>query len=380
MNFETLSIVSEPKLFTCIKYRLNSSAESLFSSPIDTTSHFSSNGKPISPLCQDELGSTLTKFTDLDSMRLFSKYMIILIGLPAAGKSTVSRHLIKYLQDTKTTAHIRCKTFNAGDFRRKEKKIELTNEQLEDIFDPKNSDKKEEYARIAFNEALQDLDNDICDIGIFDATNSTKLRRKYLFDEIKSFNHNSSSNFSVSPIILHVTCSDKKFIRYNIHHKSFNADYFGKQYDLSVKDFAKRLKQYYTQFVPYTMDEFNHILSYSSPDSHHGTFYFHVANAGSTSTTNIVEYSNMASRETRNLIKALHHFTTNYIVIFGSQYISKVKGFFKVSQVVSSNKLNVKKSFQQLSRLKVLNSIINDSYFKKLKNFHLINNITHKDQ
>lgn len=365
MTNEISSINSEPQISATTSRRFNSSLESLFSWPITASSHHN-----------EELESLANKFTNMSSMRTVSKYIIILIGLPAAGKSTISKHLIEYLKESDTTSNIRCQTFNAGDVRRKEKSLDLTQDEAEDIFDPRNSDRKEEFAKIAFNETLYSLNNDNCDIGIFDATNSTKQRRKYLFKELRAFNHSVHSKFSISPIVMHVTCSDMQFVRYNVHQKAFNADYFDKQYESSIRDFAKRLNQYYTQFVPYTVDEFDHMHSNSSYNGHHGTFYFHIANAGSTTTSNIIKYSNMTSQETKNLITALNHFTSNYSMIFGKQYISKVKNFSRLPKIFSSNHYNLGKAIKELSRLRLLNRVINENYFKTLPRFQEINNIT----
>ncbi|KAG0670212.1 hypothetical protein C6P45_002685 [Maudiozyma exigua] len=364
MTNEITTVGSELQLSATTSRRINSSLESLFSHPISTSSH-----------PNDEYESLMHKLTSMSSTRDVSKYMIILIGLPAAGKSTVSGHLIKFLKETNTTLNIRCQMFNAGDVRRKEKTLQIAQDETEDIFDPKNSDRREEFAKVAFNSALDALNNDKCDISIFDATNSTKQRRKYLFNELRSFNHSLNSKFVISPIVMHITCSDKKFVRYNVHHKAFNADYFDKQYESSIKDFARRLTHYYTQFVPYTEDEFDHMHSNCLYDNHHGIFYFHIANAGSTATTNIIKYSNMASYDTVKLITALDHFTTNYAAMFGKQYISKVKSFTQFSKVISSNHYNFSNALKELSRLKLLRSVIDDNYFKKLPRFYEINRI-----
>lgn len=365
MTNEIASIISEPQISTTTSRRFNSSLESLFSWQITASSHFN-----------EELESLANKLTHISSIRTVSKYMIILIGLPATGKSTISKHLIEYLKDADTTSNIRCQTFNAGDVRREEKSLDLTRDKTEDIFDPINSDRKEEFAKTAFNEAICSLNNDNCDIGIFDATNSTKQRRKYLFKELRAFNHNTHSKFSISPIVMHITCSNMKFVRYNVHQKAFNADYFDKQYESSIRDFAKRLNQYYTQFIPYTVGEFDHMHSNSSYDSHHGIFYFHIANAGSTETSNIIKYSNIASQETKKLITALNYFTVNYAIMFGKQYISKVKNFSRLPKIINSNHYNLCKTIKELSRLKLLNRVIDDDYIKKLPRFQEINNIT----
>lgn len=69
--------------------------------------------------------------------------MIVLIGLPATGKSTISSHLIQCLKNNPLTNSLRCKVFNAGKIRRQiscatiSKPLLLSNTSSEDLFNPK---------------------------------------------------------------------------------------------------------------------------------------------------------------------------------------------------------------------------------------------------
>ena len=104
------------------------------------------------------------------------KLILVLVGLPARGKSYTSNNLSRFLN----WCGIKCKVFNSGDYRRNI----LKGFQESDFFDfsiKKNFDKKEEISKICFNDLLEWLKKD-GDIAIFDSTNSTTERRKYIIN------------------------------------------------------------------------------------------------------------------------------------------------------------------------------------------------------
>ena len=142
-------------------------------------------------------------------------------------------------------------------------------------------------------------------MAIFDATNSTLERRDFIIKEIRNFNkadydaHVDTEKRSesdegrnpihITPIFLQVSCNDPNFIKFNIHNKTFNQDYYDKPYDFAVKDFAKRLQQYHAQFVPFSKPEFDHYCQKNAKanngahNPHFGLFCFQIMNAGQSS-------------------------------------------------------------------------------------------------
>ncbi|KAL6951051.1 hypothetical protein ACO0QE_000343 [Hanseniaspora vineae] len=203
------------------------------------------------------------------------KYIIILTGLPASGKSTLCKSLIDYLHNNRsnTSKDLKIEIFNAGKIRRSDSigkfntMLKLANNSNEDLFNPKNSKKKEIYAKLALSKLFNKIDD--LDIAIFDATNSTPARRKLVIEEIN--NHivktsMSNSDISFIPIILQIQCFNKNFIKYNVHNKTFNEDYFDKPYSFALKDFAKRLKYYKSQYVSMSVGEMNDLKKLIAPD------------------------------------------------------------------------------------------------------------------
>ncbi|KOG98944.1 6-phosphofructo-2-kinase [Saccharomyces eubayanus] len=294
-----------------------------------------------------------------------NKFMIVLIGLPATGKSTISSHLIQCLKNNPLTNSLRCKVFNAGKIRRQiscatiSKPLLLANTSSEDLFNPKNTDKKEAYARITLQKLFHEINNDDCDVGIFDATNSTIERRRFIFEEVCSFNTDELSTFNLVPIVLQISCFNRDFIKYNIHNKSFNEDYLDKPYELAIKDFAKRLKHYYSQFTPFSMDEFNQIHQYINQHEEidASLFFFNVINAGIVEphSLNHSHYPSTCGRQIRDTIMVVENFINHYSQMFGFEYIESVKLFFE------------KFEDNHEETLAALDSVVNDEFFNDLQ-------------
>ncbi|CCD26161.2 6-phosphofructo-2-kinase NDAI_0G03840 [Naumovozyma dairenensis CBS 421] len=322
-----------------------------------------------------------------------NKFVIIMIGLPAVGKSAISKQLVEYISQNFTSSDdrvpLRIEIFNAGDMRRAMSKkrfntvMNLPNNSTDDIFNPKNSNKKEEFAKLTLNKLINELNNDFCDIGIFDATNSTVLRRNFIFETLFEFNNQQTSNFNLIPIVLQVTSSNPNFIKFNIHNKSFNEDYFDKPYHLAVKDFASRLKHYYSQFVPFSTDEFNHIIE-KTPDCN--LFYFNIIDAGLKLIPEKDHYNylskvptNSNSQRIHFLINLISSFVQNYNQLYGHLYVEKVDNFFQNEQEIQQpiefpqhfiqparvDNINWDNS-KKLNYLSVLSEVVNHDYLKDL--------------
>ena len=109
-----------------------------------------------------------------------SKIIIAMVGLPARGKSFTANNLSRFLN----WCGIKTKIFNSGEYRRKM----LPGFQSASFFDASkqaNYLKKEEISEKCFHDLLDWIKNENNQIAIFDSTNSTKVRRKSLYDEAK---------------------------------------------------------------------------------------------------------------------------------------------------------------------------------------------------
>jgi len=137
------------------------------------------------------------------------KIILIFVGLPARGKSFYANNLCHYLK----WIGLRCKVFNAGNFRRNI----MTGYQTAEFFDPENkifSEKREEMCRMCFLKLLSWLEKD-GNIGILDAANSTIERRQMLIEMV---NNNFKGLFKT--IFVEVITNDEKIINNNLVLKS----------------------------------------------------------------------------------------------------------------------------------------------------------------
>ncbi|QLQ80900.1 hypothetical protein HG537_0E02550 [Torulaspora globosa] len=302
-----------------------------------------------------------------------SKFIFILVGLPAVGKSTISAQLIRFIQSNPATHSLRCLVYNAGKVRRKmsfknlgKLSMELANNSSDDLFNPKNSEKKEKYARITLDKLLKELDMDICDVGIFDATNSRVQRRQFVFEEICAYNENPESNFRVTPMVLQITCDDPNFIRYNVHQKSFNEDYFDKPYEYAVRDFARRLKNYYSQFTPFSCEEFDSLVKLINDRGlGHGLFVYNIVNTGLVPSKHLNNnhFPSNFSREIVQMVNLMESFVEHYTRMFGYTYIERVKEFFNDEM----KNVEAKSTPGGLNYLSTLGSILDEEYFGELQ-------------
>ncbi|KAL3231641.1 6-phosphofructo-2-kinase 2 [Nakaseomyces bracarensis] len=375
-----------------------SSTNSLFSmKPMRTTSSLDMS-------LHDEMGSG--SYLSLASLRNSirekemeersrDKFIVILVGLPASGKSTISSHMIQSLKNDATTSYLRSTVYNAGKMRRmlcngQKKSLELAKDPSEDLFNPANADRKEVYARITLENLIQELDSDICDFAIFDATNSTVERRSFVFKEIYTYNEKPGAKYNLNPIVLQVTCSEEDFVRYNIHNKTFNEDYFDKPYEVAVQDFSKRLKYYHSQFVPFTHKEFDDILE-ANTNCARGKptlYYYNVINAGLVNTESLnkshVRNNTTQSPIVRNTLDVIENFIENYASQYGFSYINRVRQFFDDSvkglpQIAQNSamitasfipsKLSIWEQSNKLRHTTLLKKIVNKDYFSDLSSY-----------
>ena len=153
-----------------------------------------------------------------------NKLIIILVGLPARGKSYTSNNLCRFLN----WCGKKTKVFNSGEYRRKI----LGGFQDSEFFNfekEENFNKKEEISKECYKNLLEWLNNS-GDIAIFDATNSNKERRKYLVS-------NSEKN---SILFIELISNDENIINKNLELKLLSPDYIDKSKEYAMNDFLKR--------------------------------------------------------------------------------------------------------------------------------------------
>lgn len=189
------------------------------------------------------------------SHQVDTKLVIIMVGLPARGKSYIVKKLERYLN----WLQLKTSVFNVGERRRKANytwmptaRLELETSpnflSAEAFFDPSDA----ELVSLRDQLALQTLD-ELLDwllyrdgrIGILDATNSTLSRRQLILSQIK---RRSGSEFDV--LFLESCCFDQDILEQNIKLKLVGPDYAGKDPEQSLTDFRRRIAHYDKSYVP----------------------------------------------------------------------------------------------------------------------------------
>jgi 6-phosphofructo-2-kinase len=210
-----------------------------------------------------------------------NKLVIVLVGLPARGKSFVARKLLNFLE----WYGVHCKIFNVGKYRRKA--YAEVNSESEgsgacdaNFFDANNEKAaalREEVAAIALKDMLRWLDDeedsvneggsgeiggipsvassrsiasmsvgprDSTDrIAIFDATNSTEKRRQWVLEQCTSPAKRPGKPTGV--VFVESICDDEELLNENFRFKVTNSpDYVNMTEEEAMADLRARVKKY----------------------------------------------------------------------------------------------------------------------------------------
>merc|ERR1719400_2601468 len=98
--------------------------------------------------------------------------IIVMVGLPARGKTYIAKKLTRYLN----WIGVNTKVFNAGDYRR-QVEATIARKPKHTFFNPANPEGKairEQCMEAALTDALNWLETGGGDVAIFDATNTTR--------------------------------------------------------------------------------------------------------------------------------------------------------------------------------------------------------------
>ncbi|XP_028854501.1 6-phosphofructo-2-kinase/fructose-2,6-bisphosphatase 4-like isoform X2 [Denticeps clupeoides] len=164
--------------------------------------------------------------------------LIVMVGLPARGKTYISKKLTRYLN----WIGVPTKEFNVGQYRRECLKIYKNFE----FFRPDNEEGlkiRRQCALSALNDVRQYLCMEGGQVAVFDATNTTRERR----DTITRFaEQNGFKVFFVESV-----CEDPDVIAENIVQvKLGSPDYIDCNTEEAVADFMKRIKCYENSYQP----------------------------------------------------------------------------------------------------------------------------------
>ena len=172
------------------------------------------------------------------------RVVIAMVGLPARGKSYISKAMVRYLNFMGIPARL----FNAGAKRRVEGNAGVDAK----FFDASNQDaaaQRERMAMETLDELLEWLQSETtptagCACGIFDATNTTKARREKVRQRI------AQEQPTVRLVFVESICNDEVTLENNYRMKLSNDDYKGTDPKKAMADFMERVKQYEARYEP----------------------------------------------------------------------------------------------------------------------------------
>lgn len=206
------------------------------------------------------------------SVDVGSKLVIVMVGLPARGKSYITNKLTRYLNWLQHD----CRVFNVGNTRRMDKEnilgpaqnplpdtntplphtgrspeAKASSAHMADFFNPENkasNDLREKWAMDTLDNLLNWVLDGPGSVGILDATNSTKKRRVKVLKRIQE-----RSNGELKVLFMESICSNPAILDTNIRLKLSGPDYKNMDPEEALRDFVGRLKNYERAYE--TIDE-----------------------------------------------------------------------------------------------------------------------------
>jgi broad specificity phosphatase PhoE/predicted kinase len=170
------------------------------------------------------------------------KYVLVMVGLPARGKSYTARKLRGYLSWLGYASRV----FNVGERRREV----LGAGASHDFFDPGNQTARDQREALGL-ETLHELLDWLKAggrVGIYDATNSTRERRALVRRECAAA--------GVEVLFISIMSNDPSVIEENIRGVKLDSpDYLGVDAETALADFRKRLAHYESVYEPLEADE-----------------------------------------------------------------------------------------------------------------------------
>jgi broad specificity phosphatase PhoE len=174
------------------------------------------------------------------------KLAVVMVGLPARGKTFVARKLQRYL----SWFGYRTLWVNVGDYRR----ARVGAQQSASYFAPDNEEtrgEREGFAIAALQDLLKWFEKD-GQVGIYDATNTERSRRDYL--------RKALNEAGIGVLFVETRCDDPAIIEANIRRNKLSLpDYEGMTAEDAFRDFNARIAQYLRTYVPVRDDEGSYV-------------------------------------------------------------------------------------------------------------------------
>lgn len=178
-----------------------------------------------------------------------TRICVVMVGLPARGKSLIATKVVRYLH----WLSIKAKAFNVGQYRRT-----ATPNPPAEFFDQSNPEGERlrmEAAEAAVDDMLKWFAEGQGLIAILDATNSTKKRRKWIQERCDQAN--------IATLFVESKCDDNDLIMSNILEvKTSSPDYNGQDPEKAIEDFKERIRNYEKVYETVDGDEDESDLTY----------------------------------------------------------------------------------------------------------------------
>uniref|UniRef100_A0A6A7G6N2 6-phosphofructo-2-kinase/fructose-2,6-bisphosphatase-like isoform X1 n=2 Tax=Hirondellea gigas TaxID=1518452 RepID=A0A6A7G6N2_9CRUS len=168
-----------------------------------------------------------------------SKHVVVMVGLPARGKTYMAKKLTRYLN----WIGIKTKVFNNGDYVRK-----LTTQVRNHNFFRSDNEEALKVRRKCALDAIADaamwLENEEGQVAVFDATNTTRDRRRMIQQLVEI-------QLQFRLFFIESICDDETLVQSNIKEVKLNGpDYRGMNPEDALNDFLQRIRHYEENYEP----------------------------------------------------------------------------------------------------------------------------------
>ena len=188
-----------------------------------------------------------------DQGNIGEKHVLVMVGLPARGKTHMAKRLCQYLRFFHGA---RTQVFNVGTYRRKMMTRKKADAQFFDQRDAESEALRKSFARAALKDMIDFLfqeDNasyleqrgfDSGRVAIFDATNTTRARREWIREQL--------GRLPLKLLFVESVCTDEEIIERNIWQAKVNNDDYRSEADKkkAYDDFRKRIAKYEEVYEP----------------------------------------------------------------------------------------------------------------------------------
>ncbi|ORC93374.1 putative 6-phosphofructo-2-kinase/fructose-2,6-biphosphatase [Trypanosoma theileri] len=195
----------------------------------------------------EDVYSLSAKFSSYTTVSDTVSLVVCMVGLPGRGKSFICNRISRYLN----WKGVPCRVFNAGSYRRQLLGVDGTTDSC--FYDPNNARGKQlrdKMADMACEDLMDFIANQHVAVGLFDATNTTRERRRHLIDLFSKAAKQRKVVYRT--IFIESICTDEQIITENILRAKCGNDDFKNVTDTSevINSFRARIAEYEKVYEP----------------------------------------------------------------------------------------------------------------------------------